>query len=64
MWAGLDLNDIYHKSREGIPGPAGVQGWPAGVWRGRGAHEEPSGEAGALAEENWVEGRHGLGGAR
>ena len=45
---------------EGIPGPAEEQGWPAGVWRGRGVHGEPSGEAGALAEANWAEGRQGL----
>ena len=47
-----------------VPGSAGGQGWPAGVWRGRGVHEEPSGGVGALAEAILAEGRHGPGGAR
>ena len=45
---------------EGVPGPVWVQGWPAGVWQGRRAHEEPGAGAGVLAEENWAEGRQGL----
>ena len=44
----------------GVPGPAWVQGWPAGVWRGRRAHEEPGAGVGALAAGNSAEGRRGL----